>query len=157
EWPGFVSEETLTTERAYAHRYHSLAGNVALVIVGLGILFASLLYYSKVLDPADAVAQFPALHRFLVNKWYFDEMYSAALVRPSLVVAGWCRSFDLKVIDGFVNNLGRATIDISRWDGRFDNTVVDGLVNLLARVIYRVGSALRAVQTGFIRSYVLFL
>jgi NADH-quinone oxidoreductase subunit L len=157
EWPGLVVDETHQSERFYAHTYHSLAGNVALFIVALGILFASLLYYSKVLDPADAVAQFPALHRFLVNKWYFDEVYSAALVRPSLVVAGWCRNFDLKVIDGFVNNLARATIDISRWDGRFDNSVIDGLVNLLARVIYRSGSALKAVQTGFIRSYVLFL
>ena len=34
---------------------------------------------------------------------------------------------------------------------------MDGLVNLLATVTYAVGSALRRVQTGFIRSYILFL
>ena len=28
--------------------------------------------------------QFPGVHRFLLHKWYFDEVYSALLVRPSL-------------------------------------------------------------------------
>ena len=34
---------------------------------------------------------------------------------------------------------------------------VDGLVNLTARVLYGVGNWLRNLQTGYIRSYVLFL
>ena len=28
--------------------------------------------------------QFPALHRFVLNKWYFDELYDLIFVRPSL-------------------------------------------------------------------------
>ena len=35
--------------------------------------------------------------------------------------------------------------------------IIDGLVNLTARVIYGIGNRLRGVQTGYIRSYVLFL
>jgi hypothetical protein len=34
---------------------------------------------------------------------------------------------------------------------------VDGSVNLIANVTYDIGAALRRVQTGFIRSYILFL
>ena len=51
----------------------------------------SLLYYYRVLDPAEAQEQFPGVHRFLRHKWYFDELYSVMLVRPALVVADWCR------------------------------------------------------------------
>ncbi len=35
--------------------------------------------------------QFPAVHAFLTHKWYFDELYSAMVVRPALVVAHWFR------------------------------------------------------------------
>ena len=46
---------------------------------------------------------------------------------------------------------------MAKWDGRFDNGVVDGLVNLVGRSVYGVGGWLRSVQTGYVRSYVLFL
>jgi NADH:ubiquinone oxidoreductase subunit 5 (subunit L)/multisubunit Na+/H+ antiporter MnhA subunit len=140
-----------------AHEWHLLAEVLAFLTAGMGVGFAALFYYYRVLDPAEAKAQFPALHRLLSNKWYFDDLYSAALVRPALVVARWCRAFDLRFIDRAVDASARATIRISKWDGRFDLGIIDGLVNLTARVIYAVGDRLRAVQTGYLRSYVLFL
>jgi len=30
------------------------------------------------------VRMFPAVHRFVLNKWYFDEIYDVLFVRPSL-------------------------------------------------------------------------
>ena len=140
-----------------AQTFHSVVGYVALAIVAVGILFASLLYYSRVLDPADAKEQFPGVYRFLWNKWYFDELYSAILVRPALAVAQWCRAFDFGVIDRTVDALARFTVRLSRWDGEFDLGIIDGLANLTGRVIYASGARLRGVQTGYIRSYVLFL
>jgi NADH-quinone oxidoreductase subunit L len=148
---------TNPTVRAYAQAYHHLAGNLALALVGLGILFGWLLYCKRVLDPAEGKAQFPGLHRFLWNKWYFDELYSVILVKPALSVASWCKTFDTRVIDGAVDSAARGTVTVARWDGRFDLHVIDGLVNLVARVVYAVGSWLRTVQTGYLRSYVLFL
>jgi NADH-quinone oxidoreductase subunit L len=120
-------------------------------------MFASLLYFYRVLDPAEAAEQFPGAYAFLRNKWYFDELYSGILVRPALVVARWCRSFDLGVIDGVLHAVTRATVRVSRWDGRFDNGFVDYLVNLVGNVTYAIGARLRNVQTGSLRSYVLFL
>ena len=58
---------------------------------------------------------------------------------------------------GLVNNIARATTKMSRWDGIFDAAIVDGLVNLTGEIIYACGSWLRRFQTGYIRSYVLFL
>jgi NADH-quinone oxidoreductase subunit L len=142
--------------RHYAKEYHGLAGAMTLLMVALGIIFALAIYWYRVFDPAEAKEQFPAVHRFLWNKWYFDELYSVLLVRPALTVASWCRAFDTKAIDGVADGLGRATVQVSRWDGRFDLGVVDGLVNLTARVIFAIGGQFRKVQTGYIRSYVLF-
>jgi NADH-quinone oxidoreductase subunit L len=146
-----------TLARFWAHYYHGLAGGLALLFVVFGVLFALLIYYYRVLDPAEAKEQFPGVHRFLWNKWYFDELYSAVLVRPALAVAGWCRAFDTRAIDGTVDASARTTVRVAKWDGRFDLGIVDGLVNLTARVVYAVGARLRNVQTGYLRSYVLFL
>jgi NADH-quinone oxidoreductase subunit L len=152
-----VARPDLMPVRYLAAEHHHLAGNLALLVGMLGIGFALLLYYYRVLDPAEAKEQFPALHRFLWNKWYFDELYSVLLVRPALTAAGWCRAFDTKAIDGTVNSLANVTLEVSRWSGKFDLRIIDGLVNLTARVIYGIGGRLRGVQTGFLRSYVLFL
>ncbi len=156
-WEGGEIQEIDVRERNYAAQYHFLVGNVVLIFGAVGILFALLLYFSRVLDPAEAAAQFPAVHRFLLNKWYFDEVYSAILVRPALTVASWCRAFDTHVIDRAVDATARATVRVSKWDGRFDLGIIDGIVNLTGNVVYGVGAALRSVQTGYIRSYVLFL
>jgi NADH-quinone oxidoreductase subunit L len=144
-------------EHVLAAANHRVAEAVALGAGALGILFAMLLYWRPILDPADAQSQFPGIHRFLSKKWYFDELYSVLFMRPALVVAHWCRSFDLGVIDRFVDGLGRATVKVSRWDGRFDLGIVDGLVNLTGRVVYDIGAWLRGIQTGYLRSYILFL
>ena len=53
--------------------------------------------------------------------------------------------------------LARFTIRLARWDGQFDLGIIDGLANLTGRVVYACGAWLRTVQTGYIRSYVLFL
>jgi NADH-quinone oxidoreductase subunit L len=145
------------SERYHAHRLHSSAGGLALLMVALGLVFAALLYYYKVLDPAEAQEQFPRVHAFLTHKWYFDELYSVMLVRPALVVAQWCKWFDLNVIDGVLHFVARTTVRVSRWDGRFDNGVVDGLVNLVGNATHSIGAGLRGVQTGSLRNYVLFL
>jgi NADH-quinone oxidoreductase subunit L len=167
-WEGPAMDVTMS-ERYHAHHGHELAGTLALAIVVIGVIFAMVLYYYGTLDPAEAVEQFPAVHRFLSHKWYFDELYSALLVRPALVVAKGCRWFDSRVLDGqtgtekqpvyvgVVNWVGTFWVWVSWLGGRIDSLVVDGLVNLTARVIYSVGGWLRTFQTGYIRSYVLFL
>jgi NADH-quinone oxidoreductase subunit L len=136
---------------------HLLAGNLALGLMLLGLLFAGLLYFARRLEPGEAPEQFPGLHSFLDHKWYFDELYRVALVQPALVVAGWCRAFDARVIDGIVDGLAWLGVQTSRFGGIVDAGIVDGLVNLTADVIHAVGGRLRNVQTGYLRSYVLFL
>jgi NADH-quinone oxidoreductase subunit L len=144
-------------EADVAKEWHWAVGLIVLGIVALGVLFAALLYVWKVMDPEDAKEQFPGVHAFLTNKWCFDDLYSVVVVRPALVVAHWCKAFDLGVIDGIVHGIANFGVWLTRVSGRFDSGIVDGLVNLIADVIHSVGARLRGVQTGFLRSYVLFL
>ncbi len=147
----------LTAENKAAIQHHSVVGMLALAVVIIGLSFALALYYFGALDPNEAKEQFPGVHRFLLNKWYFDELYSVAIVRPGLVIAHWCRNFDMYCIDAFVNLVGKWNLVASYWSGRFDKGIVDGLVNLVADVSFTTGNWLRNVQTGYLRSYILFL
>jgi NADH-quinone oxidoreductase subunit L len=144
-------------EHDFAVSYHEVTGLIALVLVSLGFTFAVLLYYWRTLSAAETKEQFARLHTFLSNKWYFDELYSAVVVRPALVVAHWCKNIDLYAIDGVLHAVAYATKWVSWLEGRFDNGVVDGLINLLGNVTFRTGVRLRSLQTGYLRSYVLFL
>jgi NADH-quinone oxidoreductase subunit L len=157
--PGEEVVGKLGDTREFAHQYHTLAGLLATAVVLIAIIFAAVVYWRPVqmLDPAEAREQFARVHAFLANKWYFDELYSAIIVRPGLVVAQWARAFDARVIDGFVDGLGRFGVILSRWDGLFDARIIDGLVNVLADACQALGARLRGVQTGYLRSYVLFL
>jgi NADH-quinone oxidoreductase subunit L len=155
--------------RFFAKQYHALIGLIATGLVAVAIIFAMLVYYWRKLDPDEAAEQFPAVYRFLSHKWYFDELYSVLLVRPALIVANWCRAFDSRVLDGektvdrqpvyvgVVNWLGRLFAWFAVVGGLIDHYIVDGLVNLTADTIYAVGARLRNIQTGYLRSYVLFL
>jgi NADH:ubiquinone oxidoreductase subunit 5 (subunit L)/multisubunit Na+/H+ antiporter MnhA subunit len=108
-------------------------------------------------DPSQAAAAFPALYDFLANKWYFDELYQAALVRPTLALARLASQFDRWIIDGLVNGSAFVTSSLSRLEGVFDNIAVDGLVNWTARGVYAAGDWGRGIQTGRLRNYLMFL
>jgi NADH-quinone oxidoreductase subunit L len=137
--------------------HHNMAGMLALGAALLGFVLAWLLYYRRALDPAEAQEQAPAVHGFLARKWYFDELYSAVVVRPGLVVSEWCRWFDLVVIDGIIHLTARCVVWVSSIGGLADLGIVDGIVNLVGRVCWGLGGTFRRVQTGYLRSYVLFL
>ena len=86
----------------------------------LAFVFATLVYYYRVFDPADARAQFPGVYRFLQHKWYFDELYDLTLVRPTLALARGLGLFDKQAVDGVVNGAAWGTELVSRIGGVFD-------------------------------------
>ena len=46
---------------------------------------------------------------------------------------------------------------LSHLDGVFDKVGVDGLVNVVGQMVYVVGDWSRAIQTGKLRNYLMFL
>ncbi|MEO5578536.1 MAG: NADH-quinone oxidoreductase subunit L [Sphingomicrobium sp.] len=73
---------------------------MAVMLIGLALAYRN--YMARPGAPAAFVAMFPHLHRFLMHKWYFDELYDAVLVRPSFAIGRflWHRG-DEKTIDRF--------------------------------------------------------
>jgi NADH-quinone oxidoreductase subunit L len=69
---------------------------------GSGIALAYLLYMIRPELPGRLAARFQGLYRFLLNKWYFDELYDRLFVRPAMALgdALW-KGGDLGVIDRF--------------------------------------------------------
>jgi len=72
----------------------------------LGIALAWLFYINNPALPVRLANTFPAIYRFLLNKWYFDELYEFLFVRPSLWLARelW-KVGDAQIIDGVPNGL----------------------------------------------------
>ena len=72
----------------------------------LGFALAYLFYILRPAAPARLAAAFPALYRFLLNKWYFDELYDFIFVRPAMWLARvlW-KVGDAEIIDGVPNGL----------------------------------------------------
>ncbi len=147
---------TLPTHAAI-HERHFTAGVYALVMASLGTFLAYVFYGTRLVSPADVKRQFTGLHTFLVEKWWFDELYDTLFVRPAHVVAKFVASIDRVVLDGFLHLLARSTVLVAQWDRVFDEQIVDGLVNWMAKVTQSGGRSLRGLQTGHLRQYVMFI
>ena len=99
------------------------------VAMVLGFVLAYVMYVRKPYLPSALAQQQPILYRFLLNKWYFDEIYDIVFVRGA------------------------------KWLGRFlwkkgDGAVIDGLGpdGISARVVDVTRGVVR-LQTGYVYHY----
>ncbi len=95
----------------------------------LGLFFAWLLYYKRTDLPAKIAAKLGMVYQLVVGKYYVDEIYQAAIVKPLL--------------------LGSTEV---LWHG-VDQKVIDGTINDSAEAARDVSDGLRHMQSGNIRSY----
>jgi len=103
------------------------------VIGILGIAAAFGVYVRRPGTAARVRERFAGVHRFLVNKWYFDELFDALFVRPFAAAGGF----------------GRRVIETDFVQG----AIVGGATGLV-----RAGTSFaRAIQTGYVRAYALLL
>ncbi|MCL6580629.1 MAG: NADH-quinone oxidoreductase subunit L [Firmicutes bacterium] len=136
------------------------AGPVLPIALGaalLGILVGYLVYGTRLVRRERVIRALRPIYLLLKNKYYVDELYSAALVRPAVRLAELCGLFDNVVVDGAVNGVAWATREMAFSAGEFDNVVVDGAVNGVANGTVAAGRALRRAHTGNVRSYMVAL
>ncbi len=105
----------------------------ALVVMVLGFIGAYVAYIAKPDIPAKFVSAFPWLHKFVFNKWYFDELYDRIFVKPAFWIG---RQFwklgDIGTIDRFGPNG-------------------------IAAVVERSSVAAKSIQSGYLYSYALIM
>jgi len=105
-------------------------GGVASLV---GIALAYMIWMRRRGTTARLIDRFPAAHRFLANKWYWDELYDYGVVKPTAAFG----------------NFGRTVIE-SRF---VQDTIIGGAVGVV-----RVGTSFaRSVQSGYLRAYALLL
>ena len=103
------------------------------VLALLGIALAHWLWVARPGSAAAVRARVPFLYRLFVNKWYFDELIDALVVRPAAAAGRFARdTFERLFVD---------------------ETIVGGTTGIV-----RAGSAaVRAAQSGFVRYYAALL
>jgi NADH-quinone oxidoreductase subunit L len=102
---------------------------VSSVVALVGIGIASFIWLKR-RQIADAMAsRLSGVYQLLLNKYFVDELYDAAIVHPIKVISteGLWRGFDVKVIDGAVNGT--------------------------AAIVSGGASVLRRLQSGSVRAY----
>jgi NADH-quinone oxidoreductase subunit L len=129
--PTFEDSRFADTHPSTGDEWIGLVVGAVISIVGIGLAWR--VYIREPGTAARLIERFPRVHAFLVNKWYFDELYDALFVRPAATAGAFSR----RVIEtDFVQG-----------------TIVGG-----ATGIVRVGTSFaRAIQTGYLRAYALLL
>lgn len=128
-WGGsiFVREENNVLE--HIHHVAAWVPWLPLVIALSGIILAWIFYIRRPTLPAKLASTFALTHRFLLNKWYFDELYDWLFTRNAFRIGQFFYSFwDKKIIDG----LGP-----------------DGM----AKLSYFTGQKTAKLQTGYLYHY----
>ncbi|HOP08092.1 MAG TPA: NADH-quinone oxidoreductase subunit L [candidate division Zixibacteria bacterium] len=125
------------SQQAAVHALASAGGDTgmevtlmtATVILVLLAIFVARLFYKQKPELATQWQQkLSGVHRVLLNKYYVDELYGAAVVKPLI---------------GFSKFLWHV----------FDESIIDGLINGLASVYSEMSQRLRHCQTGRVRTY----
>jgi NADH-quinone oxidoreductase subunit L len=154
--PVFSSNATRAIYAAQIHNHSIEAGLgfITFTMVVLGWLAADFMYRQGTIDATRFSQAFGGVvYDWVLNKYYVDELYDFALVRPYLWVTRGFAWFDLHIIDGVVNLAASITVFGSWLSGLFDNYIVDGLVNAASLVTLDLGGRLRRLQTGSINGY----
>ncbi|QDS98714.1 NADH-quinone oxidoreductase subunit L [Adhaeretor mobilis] len=155
---GVLLENLTIPSEHDAHNYYIPAGLAAFGTAAAGLLLATIIYLWNLLNPSEIKQSFRPIHSFLWNKWWFDELYWAIFVVPTMMIAKLASSFDRGVIDTFLHGTAATAKGGARVvDAVFDRTVVDGSVNAFARGTWDFGLMLKKLQTGSLRQYILFI
>jgi NADH-quinone oxidoreductase subunit L len=110
-------ENDLIHDAHYVAKWVKAAPFVAMLL-GLGL--AWLFYIRNTELPKKLAETFPGAYQFLLNKWYFDEIYDAVFVRPAKAIGTFLwKKGDGDTIDGGINGLAMGIIPmLTRLAGR---------------------------------------
>ena len=118
-WEEFWNGSIVNAETNHImHAMHEVPEWVPLAptVMGLsGIALAYIMYMFVPSLPGKLASAFHPIYLFLLNKWYFDELYDFLFVRPCQRLARtlW-KVGDAQIIDGMPNGAASLTVEASR-------------------------------------------
>jgi NADH-quinone oxidoreductase subunit L len=135
------------------------AGISAILVALAGIAGATVVYLWEVISAASLRRYLNLLYHATWNKWWFDELYDYAFVRPTMwisrFVAFWLdRGLIDSILHGFAY-LYRGLAAVVAVVG--DKFFIDKTVDTVAEKTWDLGLSLRSFQTGQLRQYVMFI
>ena len=94
------------------------------MLIGAGVAYV--MYIRRPDLPGKLAAQNPGLYQFLLNKWYFDELYNTIFVKPALWIgrAFWKGFDDWLIDDKITEGLGRRVQNVTSWVTRLQSGYV---------------------------------
>jgi len=100
-WQGSIAFDTHLMHAM--HEVPLLVKLSATIVMILGLALAWWAYIKDTSVPARFTATFPAIYRFLLNKWYWDELYNLIFVKPAFWLG---RLFWKKGDEGTIDRFG---------------------------------------------------
>ncbi len=105
----FVGAENHVLEEA--HHAPTWVKVSPFVAMSIGLLIACLFYLARPSIPEALARAHRPLYLFLLNKWYFDEIYEFVFVKPAKSLGRFLwRKGDLGVIDGTLHAVARGAV-----------------------------------------------
>lgn len=150
-----LGHDVLHISEHIEHTAHITGIMISILMAAAGILFAFTLYFWKKVDVAALTEKIKPLYTISYNKYYFDELYNATVVKGLLLWNDMLAWFDQNIIDGIVNGTAWISTKFSALSGLFDFHIIDGMVNEVANITQTFGRNVRKIQTGQIQNYIL--
>ncbi len=120
----------LPHHEAHGMHFGLMAISAIIALVGVGVAFA---VYVKGRSSIDGLpGKFGPLHKLSLNKFYFDEIFTGAIVLPLRGLAKLSFAFDQLLIDPIVDLFGA----IPRWFSSIPRVLHNGLVSSYAIVMF---------------------
>jgi NADH-quinone oxidoreductase subunit L len=109
-----------------------LAASSGVALAGIGLAWA--MYYARWSWAAPELwaSRLRPVYLFLLNKWYFDELYAATIVAGTRALARGLWSFDMRAIDGTVNGIAAMAVALSRGARKLQTGLVHNYALALA-------------------------
>ncbi len=129
---------------------------LSVTVALLGIWLATAWYKRETGTPSKLALSMPGPYRAILNKYFVDEIYFGAFIRPLVKLCEGLWWWDRWIVDGIVNGARHLTVGASHASLAWDKYVVDGLgVNGTAASLQWFSRQNRRIQTGQFQHYAL--
>ncbi|RVT40914.1 NADH-quinone oxidoreductase subunit L [Sphingobium algorifonticola] len=130
-WQGAIAFDTHLMHAMHEVPLWVKLAPAAVMLSGLAIAWLAYIRYPE--WPRQFVGQFGVLYQFLLNKWYFDELYNVLFVKPAFAIGRiFWKAGDVGLIDRFGPNG-------------------------LAALVVQGGKITRRLQSGYLYTYALVM